>query len=61
MLFFEIRILNLKQFLSGSLDAISKNYSNNFKITWTNFLLESSDLISQKKFYFIIIKIGFKN
>ena len=36
------------QFLSGSLDAISKNYSNDFKITRSNFPEESWDLISQK-------------
>ena len=36
------------QFLSGSLDAIFKNYSNGFKITRSNFPKDSWDLISQK-------------
>ena len=41
MLFFEIRFIDSMQFISGSLDAISKNYSNDFKITRFNFPEES--------------------
>ena len=48
MLFFEIRFLDSIKFISGSLDAISKNYNNDFKITRFNFSEESWNLISQK-------------
>ena len=48
ILFFEIRFLDSMQFISGSLDAISKNYSNDFKITRSHFPPETWNLISQK-------------
>ena len=48
MLFFEIRFVDSMQFISGSLDAISTNYSNDFKISRSNFPEESWNLISQK-------------
>ena len=49
MLFFEIRFFASMQFISGSLDAISNNYSNDFKITRSNFPEESCNLISQNE------------
>ena len=49
MLFFEIRLLDSMQFISGSLDALSINYSNDFKITWSYFPEESWNLISHKR------------
>ena len=48
MLFIEIRLLDSMKFISGSLDAISNNYSNDYKITISNFPEESWNLISQK-------------
>ena len=39
------------QFISESLDAIFKNYSNDFKITRSNFKSESWNLISQKEVF----------
>ena len=46
--FFEIRFLDSMQFLTGSPDAISEKYNNDFKITRSQFPEEVWKLISQK-------------